>query len=84
MTNTGSYIPFAATRAEREKNGDPRPSVAERYSGRADYLRRVEAAARQLADERYVLASDIAAIVERAGRHWDLIVPTGTSSRGAR
>jgi hypothetical protein len=84
MTNTGSYLPFAATRAEREKNGDPRLSVAERYSGRADYLRRVEAAARQLADERYVLASDIAAIVERAGRHWDLAVPTGTSSQVPR
>jgi hypothetical protein len=81
LTNTGSYLPFAATRAEREKNGDPRPSIAERYQGRADYLRRVEDAARRLVDERYVLASDIAAIVERAGRHWDLLVSTSTSSR---
>ncbi len=81
LTNTGSYLPFAATRAEREKNGDPRPSIAERYQGRADYLRRVEDAARRLVDERYVLASDVAAIVERAGRHWDLLVPTSTSSR---
>ena len=72
MTNTGSYIPFAPTRAARESNGDARPSIAERYSSRADYLQRIEAAARRLADERYVLSSDIAAIVERAGRHWDL------------
>ena len=81
ITNTGSYIPFAATRAEREKNGDPRPSVAERYSGRADYLQRVEAAARRLADERYVLTSDIPTIVERAGRHWDLLVTKGGRRR---
>jgi hypothetical protein len=81
LTNTGSYIPFAATRAEREKNGDPRPSVAERYSGRGDYLQRIEDAARRLVDERYVLASDVGAIVERAGRHWDLLMPAATSSR---
>ncbi len=84
MTNTGSYIPFAATRVEREKNGDPRPSVAERYSSRADYLQRVEAAARQLANERYVLPADIGAIVERAGRHWDLIVATTSTSQSTR
>ena len=81
LTNTGSYIPFAATRAEREKNGDPRPSIAERYRDRAGYLQEVETAARRLVDERYVLASDVAAIVDRAGRHWDLLMPTATSSR---
>jgi hypothetical protein len=80
MTNTGSYIPFAATRAEREQKGDPRPSIAERYSGRADYLKRIEASARQLAGERYVLQSDINAIVERAGRHWDLLVAASSSA----
>jgi len=30
----GSFIPFARTEAEREKSGDPRPSVAERYGSR--------------------------------------------------
>ena len=72
ITNTGSYIPFAATRVERERTRDPRLSIAERYPNRADYLQRIEAAARRLADERYVLTSDIPTIVERAGRHWDL------------
>jgi hypothetical protein len=81
LTNTGSYIPFPATRAERDKNGDPRPSIAERYSGRADYLGRVEAAARHLAEERYVLPGDVNAIVERAGRHWDLLVPGAAALR---
>ena len=28
---SGSFIPFAATKAERERTGDPRPSLEERY-----------------------------------------------------
>ena len=52
-----------------------------RYRDRASYLQQVETAARRLVDERYVLASDVAAIVDRAGRHWDLLMPTATSSR---
>ena len=27
----GSYIPFARTKADRERTGDPRPSIEERY-----------------------------------------------------
>ncbi len=84
MTNTGSYIPFAPTRAEREKTGDPRPSIAERYSSRADYLQRIEAAARRLADDRYVLPADISAIVERAGRHWDLAMTAASPTQTAQ
>jgi hypothetical protein len=34
----GSYIPFARTKAEREKKGDPRPSVEERYQSREEYM----------------------------------------------
>ena len=36
----GSMIPFARTRAEREKSGDPRPSIEERYASREEYLRK--------------------------------------------
>jgi hypothetical protein len=84
ITNTGSYLPFAATRADRERTRDPRPSIAERYSSRADYLQRIEAAARRLADERYVLTSDIPTIVERAGRHWDLLMAKGGATTTAQ
>jgi hypothetical protein len=67
----GSYIPFAKTKAEREKAGDPRLSVEERYSSRTDYVQRVEEAAKKLVQERYLLQEDVAAIVEAAGQHWD-------------
>jgi len=67
----GSYIPFAKTRGDREKNHDPRLSVEERYSSRAEYVRRVEEAADKLVQERYMLQQDVAAIVAAAGQHWD-------------
>lgn len=68
---TGSYIPFAKTKAEREKSGDPRLSIEERYSGRADYQKKVEAAANNLVQQRYLLGEHVKAIVEKAGEHWD-------------
>jgi Alpha/beta hydrolase domain len=67
----GSYIPFERTRNDREKSHDPRLSVEERYSSRADYVSRVEGAAKKLVQERYLLQEDVAAIVEAAGQHWD-------------
>jgi hypothetical protein len=71
MINAGGYIPFPMTRAEREKRGDPRLSIEERYTSRADYLAKVTGVARRLAEERYVLERDVNAIIEAAGRHWD-------------
>jgi hypothetical protein len=71
MVNSGSYIPFPVTRAARERTGDPRLSIEERYSGRADYLAKITEVARRLAEERYVLQGDVPAIIEAAGRHWD-------------
>jgi len=67
----GSYLPFAWTRAEREARGDPRPSVEERYRGRADYLGRVAEAALALVRARYLLAEDVPHVIERAADHWD-------------
>jgi hypothetical protein len=56
---TGSYIPFAATKAEREKSGDPRPSVAERYGTLEEYLHRLRAACEKLEREGYLLVEDV-------------------------
>jgi hypothetical protein len=71
IVNAGAYIPFAVTRAAREKAGDPRLSIEERYTGRSDYMAKITAVANRLADERYVLRSDVPALIEAAGRHWD-------------
>jgi hypothetical protein len=66
----GSYIPLAASRAERERSGDPRLSIAERYRDRAHYLELVERHATRLIAQRYLLAEDLAEILRRAGDHW--------------
>ena len=62
----GSYIPFPLTKAEREKNGDPRLSLEERYKDHADYVRKISHAARALVEERYLLPEDAARIIEQA------------------
>ncbi|MEI6668874.1 MAG: alpha/beta hydrolase domain-containing protein [Acidobacteriota bacterium] len=67
----GAYIPFPATRAEREQSKDPRLSIAERYASREDYLRLIQEAGVRLAQQRYVLPEDVAAMTEQAGKHWD-------------
>jgi hypothetical protein len=67
----GSTIPFARTRAEREKSGDPRASIEERYKGRDDYLDKVRAAVRSLVAGQYLLQSDAEGVVKQAAEKWD-------------
>lgn len=62
----GSYIPFPKTKAEREKTGDPRLSIEERYKDRADYVQQVSRAARALVNERFLLPEDAERIIAEA------------------
>lgn len=71
VSGAGVYAPFARTRAEREAMGDPRPSIEERYEGRAQYLTLVEEAAQALVEEGYMRGEDLAEILEAAGGRWD-------------
>lgn len=70
----GSFIPFARTKAERLKQGDPRASIEERYPNRQEYLEKVKASAHRLEREGYLLDSDIPSIVTRAGSTWDYLL----------
>jgi hypothetical protein len=70
----GSWIPFARTRAERDKTGDSRLSIEERYATRGEYLQKVGAAARTLADRGYFLERDVARAVERSADQWDYLM----------
>ncbi|MBI4220223.1 MAG: hypothetical protein HY682_08790 [Chloroflexi bacterium] len=67
----GATLPFAPTRSARLKNGDPRPSIQERYPTRESYLNLVREAGRKLVAERYLLEEDIEACVQRASMYWD-------------
>ncbi len=66
----GSYLPFARDRAARRKTGDPRRSIAERYADRQQYLARFRAAALTLVVDRWLLAEDLPALMERAAQEW--------------
>jgi hypothetical protein len=62
----GSFSPFAATKAERERAGDARPSIEERYRSRDDYVNRVRVAAQDLVARGFLLSEDAAVVVEEA------------------
>jgi hypothetical protein len=68
----GSYIPFPKTKADRLRTGDPRLSIAERYSSEAEYLKLYEAALDKLIAERWILPGDKAAMMARGKAEWVL------------
>jgi len=63
---SGSYMPFAVTKAERAATGDPRPSLEERYGTLANYTALAIAAASKLVAQRLLLQSDALAAVQSA------------------
>jgi hypothetical protein len=69
----GSFLPFALTKTERMKNGDPRLSIEERYHNREDYLAKFTAAAQNLVREGYLLPLDVPAQVKRGSEIWDYV-----------
>jgi hypothetical protein len=62
----GGYWEFSRSRTEREKTGDPRPSVAERYPSRSDYLSQVSETLLGLRAGGYLLDEDVTRLLERA------------------
>jgi Alpha/beta hydrolase domain len=56
---TGSYLPFARTRAQRAAAGDPRQSIAERYPSYLSYYTRFLLQCGEYHDERYLLQEDV-------------------------
>jgi hypothetical protein len=66
-----SYLPFPKTVADRQRTGDPRKSIAERYAGREDYLTRYKAAIDDLVQQRWVLPEDRAALLHRGEQEWN-------------
>jgi hypothetical protein len=63
---TGSYFPFATTRAQRMLSGDPRPSLQEAYENHYGFVNAVRTATRELVKERFLLEVDAEADVSAA------------------
>jgi hypothetical protein len=69
----GSFIPFAKTAEERKATGDPRTSIAERYSSPDEYMGKFTAAAMKLMQQRFLLPEDVPALLERGRVEWESI-----------
>jgi hypothetical protein len=69
----GSFLPFARNAADREKPGDPRLSISERYASREQYMGKFAESAKKLIQERFLLRDDLPAVLERGQREWDEI-----------
>lgn len=75
----GSFLPFAATKAERESKSDSRPSIEERYGSRDDYVNRVRIAAQDLMARGFLLPEDAAVIVQEAASSNMFAAPATTT-----
>ncbi len=73
FTVQGSYIPFAATEAERLKAGDPRRSIEARYPSHAAWAGKVIAAAERLVTERLLLREDADRFIAAARESRDVM-----------
>lgn len=67
-----SYLPFPKTAADRQASGDPRKSVAERYTGKDHYMTRFTKALDELVRQRWILPEDRDAVMHRGEQEWDL------------
>ncbi len=73
----GSYIPFARTKADRDRARDPRLSVEERYRNRDEYVGKFAAAALDLVEHGYLLQEDVTDLLKHAVEHYNFAT-TGT------
>ena len=65
-----SYLPFPKTAADRQKTGDPRKSIAERYPDRGVYLTQYTNALDNLIKQRWILPEDREALLHRGEQEW--------------
>lgn len=77
---TGSFVPFAQTAEERKAKGDPRPSLQERYTDHAGFVRAVEEAAAKLVKERFLLKEDADRFIAAANASDVLVAPARKSA----
>jgi Alpha/beta hydrolase domain len=71
----GSYVPFSRTKAERDVNGDTRPSLEERYGSLDGYVVKAKGYADWLVAERLLLPADAKAYVDAAKACRDFAAP---------
>ncbi|MCA9071296.1 MAG: hypothetical protein KDA84_20350, partial [Planctomycetaceae bacterium] len=69
LSLAGGYVPFAQTKADRQKVGDPRLSLVERYRDFQTYQQQFEEHLTQLVQSGYVLEEDVPRLKRLAESH---------------
>lgn len=69
----GAWVPLAATKVQREKTNDPRPSLEERYASKDDFMTRVKTTIEKLIEQRLMLGSDLEPQMKQASERWDWV-----------
>lgn len=62
----GGFIPFARTKAERIKSGDPRLSLEERYGDHEGFVRQVKSVVQRQLDAGWLLPADARRLIDEA------------------
>jgi hypothetical protein len=72
--NAGRKWPFPITPEKRQKNGDPRKSILERYPSKVQYLSAVAKSVLNLKEQRFLLSEDLARLLKEAAErdYWPL------------
>jgi hypothetical protein len=78
---SGSFIPFAPTRAARQQSGDPRPSLEERYGDGTGLVTAVTDASRKLVAARFLLQEDADRYVKAARERAMTMSTAGTATQ---
>ena len=80
-TLTGSYFPFASTKAERLGKGDPRLSLEERYKTHEGFVNAIKRASTQLVREGFLLQEDADRYIDGAEKSGVLKPIDATTSK---
>ncbi|MBW7998224.1 MAG: hypothetical protein FVQ81_16970 [Candidatus Glassbacteria bacterium] len=74
---SGAWLPFSATRAERNSRGDSRKSLDLLYKSRGDYLDRLRKASENLVERGLMFSEDIGLVQEQGGAMYDFVSRCG-------
>ena len=66
----GSRVPLARTKVDRDTDGDPRPSVKERYPSRDVYVAKAQKVTDGLVKGGYLLSADASELMKRMEEQW--------------
>jgi len=75
---SGAWLPFSASRAEREERGDSRKSLQERYGSLTNYMEELKEAAEDLIVRKLMFEEDLDLVLEQGAAMYNYVSATGS------